>query len=159
MDRVFSVWLLAQGVSVSRSTKSEGNLSWQCGERFGEVSERGHWCHPGCCNAVPHSVRREQENTRRSFDRALGTLSTELNAPSNFMHTLSTTTAFSLGLVQILNPRRPCAPSVSAYFFARLETSLVRSSLFIRELFDGIEREVGVLTCILYTVLFRCIDC
>lgn len=56
---------------------------------------------------------------------ALGTLSTKLNAPSNFMHTLGND-CFSLGLVQIPRPFRPSLslslpfssphPSVPAHF-------------------------------------------
>lgn len=77
-----------------------------------QVLERGHWCHPGCwCNAVPHSGNKK--NNHHQPDRhGLGTLSTKLNAPSNFMHTLGND-CFSLGLVQI---PRPFRPSLSLFF-------------------------------------------
>lgn len=71
-------------------------------------------------------IAREQEDNHRQPDRhGLGTLSTKLNAPSNFMHTLGND-CFSLGLVQIPRPFRPSLSlSLFSLRFATLFARLV----------------------------------
>lgn len=117
-------------------------MSWQRGveRRFTRVLERGHWCHPGCwCNGVPHSGGQEEQPPTKTDRHALGTLSTKLNAPSNFMHTLGND-CFSLGLVQIPRPSRPSL-SFFATLFARLVSYLIYIYIYDYSRIIGMEDE------------------
>lgn len=86
-DRIFLVLGKFLSESVPRSTKSEGNSSWQRGKRSSWVWNGGI----GAILAAATSCRSIQKNKKIPIVRAhLGTVSTELNAPSNFMHILGT---------------------------------------------------------------------